>query len=86
MNKDGNSTGRTIRAWLLGLAGFMAFAVGADEQPLTGLKNYQVTTPALQRDISFKNLEQELQEHCLVAHLQVKVKKKLQKLLEIPTV
>ena len=47
MNKDRNRTGRTIRAWLLGLAGFMAFAVGADEQPLTSLKNYQVNTPQM---------------------------------------
>ena len=45
MNKDRNTTGRIIRIWLLVLAGVMAFTVGANEQPLTNLKNYQVNTP-----------------------------------------
>ncbi|RPH19120.1 MAG: hypothetical protein CBB67_009545 [Alteromonadaceae bacterium TMED7] len=47
MNKDRNKTGRTLCAWLLGSAGFMAFAVGAVEKPLTSLKNYQVNTPQM---------------------------------------
>ena len=47
MNKNRNNTGRTIRALLLGLVGFIAFAVGAEEQPLANLKNYQVNTPQM---------------------------------------
>lgn len=47
MNKDRNKTGRTLCAWLLGIAGFMAFVVGAVEKTLTSLKNYQVNTPQM---------------------------------------